>query len=219
MVLLESLYALTTKTSGLILVSADNIFCCVALALGLYAIRRGSSMRAQDAARLESLTGFANGVLLVYVAVLVVLEAVERHLERGSLEYAHTFSVCVLGVIGNLGGLVFFPPESRRENHNVQSIYLHIWGNTLAFVGVAAGAIKPTHPMVGIVGALVVGFIVAASAAPLLVRSARVLLRARAGSGPPRQLTTVAPVLRRLSGVRAVEEARAWMVGDVEVAV
>lgn len=215
MVLLESLYALTTESTGLILVSADNIFCCVGLALGLFTIRRTARQPASEASRCESLAGFANAVLLIYIAVLVILEAVERHLERGDVEYAHTFTVCVLGSLGNIAGLIFFPPESRRENHNVQGIYLHIWGNTLAFLAVAIctvlGEQAPDTLWVGVVGAIAVAVIIASCALPLLVTSARVLLRSR-----PTSLPGVVEALRKFPGVTTVDSVELWTVPSGE---
>ncbi len=216
MVLLESLYALTTRTTGLILVSADNIFCCVGLALGMYTIRRTSRRIAGDKVRrLESVAGFANGVLLVYVAVLVVLEALERQLDQGKVEYAHTFTVCVVGSLGNIAGLVFFPPESRRENHNVQGIYLHIWGNTLAFVGVAVctvlGERSPESLWIGVAGALVVAAVIVVTAVPLLVASAKVLTEQNT-----RILHDVTSALKNVPGIRDVEPVRVWTIAGEE---
>ena len=211
MVLLESLYALTTPSAGLILVSADNIFCCVGLALGLYTIRQTAAGRraGEDVSRWKSVAGFANGILLVYVAVLVVLEAVERHIERGSVEYAHTFTVCVLGTLGNVTGLVFFPRSARRHDHNVQGIYLHIWGNTLAFIGVAlcAGTAELAQDtlVLGVAGALAVAAIIVALAVPLLSRSARVLC-----APTVRTLPSIASTLRTIPGVMDVESVRMW---------
>lgn len=236
MVLGESIYALATRSTGLILVSADNIFCCIALALGLQAIKLTSSSPTDvyryGMSRYESLCGFTNGVLLVYIAVLVVLESVERHLDApvGSsrIEYAHTSIVCVVGILGNLGGLVFFPPESRRENHNVQAIYLHIWGNTLAFVGVGASTLfaefAPRRFWADVGSSVLVAAIVILSAIPLIIRSARVLLLAPSRA-KRKELEALQTRIKQIDGVETVSALRTWyltptcMVGSVKVSV
>lgn len=232
MVLGESIYALATRSAGLILVSADNIFCCIALALGLQAVSATASAPTDvyryGLSRYESLAGFTNGLLLVYVAVLVVLESVERHLDASPMEYAHTSVVCVVGILGNLGGLVFFPPESRRENHNVQAIYLHIWGNTLAFVGVGASTLfaqfAPGRFWADVGSAVLVATIVILSAVPLIARSARVLLLAP-GKEKRKELETLQTRIKQIDGVESVTALRTWhltptcMVGSVKVSV
>lgn len=211
MVMLESLYALTTQTRGLILVSADNIFCCIGLGLGLYTIRRttGRNGSGEQTRRMESLAGFANGILLIYVGVLVVIEAIERQLEEGKVEYAHTFTVCVVGSLGNIAGLLFFPPESRRENHNVQGIYLHIWGNTLAFVGVAIctilGERSPESLWIGVGGAILVASVIIISAIPLIITSGKVLT-----DQTTKTLPEITNSLKSVSGIRDVEPVKLW---------
>ncbi len=217
MVLAESIYALATKRTGLILVSADNIFCCVALALGLHAIKltasRPTEVYTYGMTRFESLCGFANGMLLVYIAVLVVLEAIERNLDPGEMEYAHASIVCIVGILGNLGGLVFYPPESRRENHNVQGIYLHIWGNTLAFVGVGASALltefAPGQLWIGVGSSILVAGIIIVSAIPLIARSGRVLLL-NPSTQKKKELAALQTRIKQVHGVVNVSALRAW---------
>lgn len=218
MVLLKILYALTTHSTGLLLVSADNTFCCIGLGLGLYTIRQ-TTRRESTRRRYESVAGFANGILLVYVGVLVVLEAVERQIEEGGkVEYAHTFTVCVVGSLGNIAGLLFFPPESRRENHNVQGIYLHIWGNILAFIRVAIctilGKQVPKSIWIAVPGAILVAMIIFISAIPLIIRSMKVLIEENYNNGLLNEITNK---IKNINGVRDVEPVKIWTLigGDI----
>lgn len=217
MATVELIYATMTHATGLISISADNFFCCVALAIGLLAIRvttrKPTNVYSYGFSRFESVCGFANGIMLIYVAVLIVLEAFERLNESENLAAGHTFTVCLFGMTGNILGLYFFPPESRRENHNVQGIYLHIWANTLAFASMAIStaitAAVPAWEPIDMVTATLVAVSVIALAIPLLIRSGRLLVllvpveKAKA-------LTSLRNRLNNIDGVVKVSGLRVW---------
>lgn len=229
----ELIYATVTHTSGLFSISTDNLFCSLALATGLMAIRisarTASTVYSYGYSRAESVGGFANAVMLIYVAALIVLEAQERSAMRGSSAIGRAFSVCVLGISGNALGLYFFPPETRRENHNVQGIYLHIVANTLAFTSMAVStltkAIAPPEWYVvdvGVVCAVACGVI--GFAVPLMVRSARLLLL-MVSKEKKKRLARVEERLAGIPGVCQVSGLRVWsltpnsLVGSVKLEV
>lgn len=229
----ELIYATVTHTSGLFSISTDNLFCSLALATGLMAIRisarTASTVYSYGYSRAESIGGFANGVMLIYVAALIVLEAQERSAMRGSTAIGRAFSVCILGISGNALGLYFFPPETRRENHNVQGIYLHIVANTLAFTSMAVStltkAIAPPEWYVvdvGVVCAVACGVI--GFAVPLMVRSARLLLL-MVSKEKKKRLARVEERLAGIPGVCQVSGLRVWsltpnsLVGSVKLEV
>jgi Co/Zn/Cd efflux system component len=55
---------------------------------------------------LEVLAGFANGVFLVFVSLLIVLESIERIMEPQEMSTENLMLVSVLGLIVNIAGLV-----------------------------------------------------------------------------------------------------------------
>lgn len=217
MATVKLIYATMTHASGLISISADNFFCCISLAIGLQAIRvtsrKPTYAYTYGFSRFESVCGFANGVMLIYVAVLIVLEAFERLKDTNNVAAGHTFTVCLFGMTGNILGLYFFPPESRRENHNVQGIYLHIWANTLAFasmaVSTAIAAAVPAWEMIDMVSATLVGIGIVVLAIPLLLRSGRLLLLL-----VPREKQKSLRILRdrldNIDGVIKISGLRVW---------
>lgn len=217
MATVELVYANMTHAVGLISISADNFFCTVALATGLFAIRATARKSTQTYsygfARLESVCGFANGIMLIYVAVLIVLEAFERLVDSDKVATGHTFTVCVFGMTGNVLGLYFFPPETRRENHNVQGIYLHICANTLAFASMAIStaitAAVPAWEVIDMLAAAIVALGVVALAVPLLIRSGRLLLL-QAPSEKRNLLKSSLLRLKEIEGVVRVSGFRVW---------
>lgn len=225
MVILESSYAFATDSVGLVSISADNLFCCIALAAGLFAIRATASQKRPNQhsyglVRLESLCGFANGILLIVVALLVLLEAIDRVVNPEYIDATHIFAVCLFGIGGNAFGLVFFPPESRRENHNVHGIYLHIWANTLAYVGICTStmilSINPGWLFAELIVGMFVAGVIVASAIPLLRRSGRLLMNLPAVEIQP-EIVAVAERLRQIDGVRDVEDLRVWHMAPTSV--
>lgn len=229
----ELVYATVTHTSGLFSISTDNLFCSLALATGLMAIRisarKASTVYSYGYSRAESIGGFANGVMLIYVAALIVLEAQERSAMHGSTAIGRAFSVCILGISGNALGLYFFPPETRRENHNVQGIYLHIVANTLAFTSMAVStltkAMAPPEWYVVDVGVVcAVACVVIGFAVPLMVRSARLLLL-MVSKEKKKRLARVEERLAGIPGVCQVNGLRLWsltpnsLVGSVKLEV
>lgn len=219
MAVAELIYASATHASGLFSISADNFFCSVALAVGLFTIRvstRKPTLRfSYGFFRVESVCGFANGIMLIYVALLIFLEAFERiSVKDERTAIGRAVSVCLFGIVGNALGLYFFPPETRRENHNVQGIYLHILANTLAFssvaVSAAASAIVPSQWwVVDICTATIASCIVVACALPLIVRSGRLLLL-RVSPEKVGIVKSLQHRLRSIDGVCTMQGLRVW---------
>lgn len=219
MAVAELIYASATHATGLFSISADNFFCSVALAVGLLAIRvssRKPTLRfSYGFSRIESVCGFANGVMLIYVALLIFLEAFERISDSDEhTAVGRAVSVCLFGIVGNALGLYFFPPETRRENHNVQGIYLHILANTLAFssvaVSAATSAILPSRwQSIDICTAAIASCSVVASAVPLIVRSGRLLLLMVSPEKQAR-VQSLEQRLRCIDGVCALSGIRVW---------
>lgn len=217
MAIAEVIFAMATHASGLFSISADNFFCSIALAVGLLATRlssrKASAMYSYGFSRIESVCGFANGIMLIYVAMLIVLESLERAAVHGRVAVGRAFSVCLFGIIGNSLGLYFFPPESRRENHNVQGIYLHILANTLAFSSVALStattAILSKWRAMDVGIAVAVACFVVAFAIPLIIRSAWLLLLVVCNEKRD-ALQSVEDQLRAIPGVTKSTSLRVW---------
>lgn len=217
MVVVELAYASIYHAAGLISVSADNFVCCIALAIGLCATKMTAKQQtpthSYGYSRLESMCGFTNGIMLFYVAVLIVLEAFERLVEEDRVGAGHTFTVCVFGMIGNILGLYFFPPETRRENHNVQGIYLHILANTLAFtsmaISTAVTTAVPAWEVIDMVTAAIAAIIIVLFAGPLVLRSGRLLLL-QVPREKQESLRFCRTRLSKMEGVVNVSDLRVW---------
>lgn len=96
-----------------------------ALALGLIASYmtkwKSNEIYTYGYERAEVLSGFVNGIFLVFVAFSVAVEAIERIKEPPEVHTGHLIPVAVGGLLVNLIGMVFFHEEghSHVDEHGV----------------------------------------------------------------------------------------------------
>lgn len=129
--------------------------------------------------RAEVMGALINGVTMVAVVVLIVVEAIAR-LAVGAPEIAGA-PVLVIGVVGlvvNLGSAAALY-RADRDNLNIRGALLHMLGDALGSVAaiVAAAFLMAGVPAADAVASLVVAIIVAWSTGRLLWETACVLLQ------------------------------------------
>ncbi|MCO5611437.1 hypothetical protein L7F22_065690 [Adiantum nelumboides] len=116
----EFIYGFLRNSLGLISDACHMLFDCAALAIGLYAsyISRlpENSKFNYGYGRFEVVSGYANAVLLVLVASLIVLESIERILEPPEISTESLLVVSVGGLLVNLVGLIFFHEEHHHAH-------------------------------------------------------------------------------------------------------
>lgn len=108
----ELSYGLWTNSLGLISDSFHMFFDCSALLLGL-AASIVSKWKSTDKftygfGRAEVLAGMANGLFLLFIALFIMKEAIERTFEPPEVHHERLFVISVLGFIVNLVGIFVF---------------------------------------------------------------------------------------------------------------
>jgi len=108
----ELFYGVWTNSLGLISDSFHMFFDCTGLVAGLIAsvIARwkATDNYTYGFVREEVLTGFLNGLFLLFIAFFILSEAVERLLEPPEVKHERLFVVSVLGFLVNLVGIYVF---------------------------------------------------------------------------------------------------------------
>lgn len=116
----EFFYGFLRNSLGLISDACHMLFDCGALAIGLYAsyISRlpENSKFNYGYGRVEVVSGYANAVLLVLVASLIVLESIERILEPPEISTESLLVVSIGGLLVNIVGLIFFHEEHHHAH-------------------------------------------------------------------------------------------------------
>lgn len=112
-----------------------------ALGLSLLALwfsgRPADLRRSYGYVRLEILSALVNGVLLLGITILIVVEAIARLRDPPEVHLLPMAVVAGIGLCANLGALGFL---HRSHTISARAAFLHILGDTLSSMGVLLGA-------------------------------------------------------------------------------
>ena len=159
--------------------------------------------------RAEIFAAMINALSLLFIAGLILYEAVHRLLRPEEVHSLGMLVIAGVGLIANLAVAVLLHREDQA-NLNVRSAWLHVVGDALASVGVIIGGIIMlttrwyiADPIisVGIAGLLVVGgWRVAAQSAHILLE------------GTPRDLSLEAlqEAVESVPGVKGTHDIHVW---------
>jgi cobalt-zinc-cadmium efflux system protein len=191
---------------------ADGAAVAIALVAARLATRSASGRRTYGWGRVEILAALVNGVILVVLGVLILLDAASRIRTPTAV---HGGVVAVFGAVGltaNGVAVVIMLRARPQRDLNLRGAFLHTAADAAASVGVlAAGLIITTtgwvraDPLI----AIVIAVVILASSWPLLREPVEILLeRAPAGIDPD-------AIGRRLcdeSGVAEVHDLHVWRI-------
>lgn len=171
------------------------------------------------AGKVNALAGFASAVGLVLVALYMAAESGARLFSPVPISFGPAILVAVLGLAVNLVSAWWLRDEdhAHSHDHNLKAAYMHVLADALtsilaifALLGGKLYGLGWLDPVMGIVGALVVG----RWALGLLRETARVLLDHRAGQDVHED------ILRRVqrAGDIRVRDLDVWNVGPRRLA-
>jgi zinc transporter 5/7 len=196
----QFLYSFRSKSLGLLSDSLHMALDCTSLALGLVAgvlaKRPPNNSFPFGLSRIETLAGFANGVLLIGIVAGIVIEAIERIINPITLERTgELLVVSFLGFVVNIIGIFAFNhghdhghshghshshgSEGEHDNENMKGIFLHILADTLGSAGVVVSTILASVFHTSIfdpIASLFIAVMIFISAIPLVKSSASNLL-------------------------------------------
>ncbi|KAK7743001.1 putative zinc transporter msc2 [Diaporthe eres] len=148
---IQAFYGYITDSLGLLSDSIHMFFDCVALGVGLFASVASkwppSARFPYGFGKIETLSGFANGVFLVLISVEIMIEAVERIVEgRETKRLAELFIVSSLGLAVNLVVMTHFVPWSGWDPLASFLIAALIMGSAIPLVKSSARRLLLTIP-------------------------------------------------------------------------
>lgn len=161
--------------------------------------------------RVEILSAQFNGVTLLVLAVLIVIEAVNRLISPPTVEADLILTVALVGVVVNLAA-TWTLARANRQSLNVEGSFQHILTDLYAFVGtaIAAAVILLTgFDRADAIASLLVAGLMLRSAYGLLKASARVFLEAAPEGLDPQE---IGDALVHEPGVRQVHDLHVWEV-------
>ena len=238
---IELIYGFLTNSLGLISDAGHMLFDCVALVIGLYASYI-SSIKANSTftygyGRFEILSGYINGIFLVFVAFFVFVESVERLFEETEIESDSLLVVSILGFIVNMIGIIFFHDTSHGghghcghghshgsdhhcegENMNMTGIYLHILADTLGSVGVIVSSLLIKYfgwTKSDAICSIVISILILMSVFPFLYKNTLILL-SKIPSKSYRKFTNAINQIKDRNDVLNVDKVRFWSFTDAQ---
>lgn len=125
----EMLYGVWNNSLGLISDGFHMLFDCMALVIGLIALVisewQPNRRYSYGYGRVNILSGFINGVFLVFIACSVFYEAIHRFIEPPQIENDNLLLVSVLGLLVNLVGLFVFSQAHHAAHGHSHSSHGH----------------------------------------------------------------------------------------------
>ncbi|OLL26296.1 putative zinc transporter cis4 [Neolecta irregularis DAH-3] len=143
-------YGIITNSLGLISDSVHMLFDCIALAIGLLASLL--SHRPKDLkyphgfSKVETLSGFANGVFLILISGTIIFEAVGRLREPEEMNTDKLLLVSIMGLIVNLIGVVGFGhghAHHHGENEDCNHSHAHLHAHSVHSTDKLAAKFSP----------------------------------------------------------------------------
>ncbi|OSX64186.1 hypothetical protein POSPLADRAFT_1136678, partial [Postia placenta MAD-698-R-SB12] len=165
--LVQMVYGVWTNSLGLISDAIHMAFDCMAIGVGLIAsvmARWPPNERfTYGYGRIETLSGFANGIFLILISVFIVFEAIQRLLEPPEMNTSQLLLVSSLGLGVNLFGMF-----AMGGHHH----------DTLGSVGVIVSTLLiQWYGWTGFdpIASLFIAVLIAASVIPLVIDTGKVL--------------------------------------------
>jgi cobalt-zinc-cadmium efflux system protein len=163
--------------------------------------------------RAEILSAQANGLTLLVLGVLIVIEAIRRLISVPDVDAPLVVATAIVGAAVNIVALRQVA-RANRQNLNVEGSYKHLLTDLYAFAGTAiAGLVIWTtgFQQADPLASLAVAGSMLAAAWPLLRKSGRVLLEAAPEGIEPDE---VMALMRGQAGVSNVHDLHVWEISS-----
>ncbi|ORZ16051.1 cation efflux protein [Lobosporangium transversale] len=244
----QMLYGVWTNSLGLISDSIHMFFDCLALGVGLFAsvMSKWNANRtfSYGYSRIETLSGFSNGIFLSLISIFIIIEAIERLVHPPEMNTHRLLLISFMGFVVNMIGIFAFNhghghghghghshghghghDHGHGHNANMQGVFLHIMADTLGSVGVIISTLLiDWFGWTGFdpIASMFIAVLIFMSVIPLIKDSAAVLML----EVPDANLGSIEHALEEISrvpGVISYSCARFWpnspesMIGSIHI--
>ncbi|KAJ2716041.1 hypothetical protein H4R19_000875 [Coemansia spiralis] len=242
----QIVYGYITNSLGLISDAIHMLFDCMALAIGLVAAVMSKWPSDESFTfgygRIETLSGFANGVFLMLISVSIFFEAIERLVHPPAMSTQRLLLVSFGGLVVNLFGMLAFNGHhhhyhggscghSHKEDgghshghhhrsQNMQGVFLHVMADTLGSVGVIVSTLLiQQFGWTGFdpLASIAIAGLIFASVVPLVRDSMHMLLLRLPDHSQLEVREAVAQITEQTSGISRPVKARFWPVTEAQI--
>ncbi|KAK9765035.1 hypothetical protein K7432_006950 [Basidiobolus ranarum] len=236
----QMIYGVWTNSLGLISDAIHMFFDCLALGVGLFASVMSkwpaNKTFSYGYSRIETLSGFSNGIFLVLISIFIVIEAIERLIHPPEMNTHRLLLVSFVGFLVNLIGIFAFNHghahghshghdhcgggggggdhghDHHGHNANMQGVFLHIMADTLGSVGVIISTLLiEQFGWTGFdpIASIFIAVLIFLSVIPLIRSSMSILMLESSGS-TVHSLEHLLPQIMNVPGVQSYSSVRFW---------
>jgi cobalt-zinc-cadmium efflux system protein len=217
----EAVAGLWANSLALLADAGHNFADALALLFSWFALylarRPADARRTFGFHRAGILAALVNAVSLVVIALAIIWEAVQRLRVPEPVQSGPMIAVALAGVL--LNGLIsLWLRAEARHDLNVRSAYLHMLGDALSALGVAAAGVvvavtgvSAADPVVS----LLIGGLILWSSWGVLAEAVNVLLE---GAPQGLDMTALEQAVKQAPGVLGLHDLHVWTVGSGIVA-
>lgn len=204
----QLIWGVWTNSLGLISDAIHMFFDCLAIGMGLLASVmknwKNDTVFTYGYSRIETLSGFANGIFLILISIFIVFEGIERIIHPPEMHNTRQLLiVSSMGLGVNLFGMFAMGGHHHHghghshaahhdhddehnhshdhghgHSHNMMGVYLHVMADTLGSVGVIISTLLiQAFGWTGFdpIASLFIAFLIVGSVIPLVVDAGRIL--------------------------------------------
>jgi cobalt-zinc-cadmium efflux system protein len=191
----------------------DAVALAMALAAARLAQRPAGGALTYGLGRAEILSAQANGVTLLVLSVLIVVDAIRRLVSPPTVSGEPVLIVALVGIVVNLAAArVLARGSGERRSLNVEGSYRHILTDLYGFIAtaIAAGVILATgFSRADPIASLIIAALLLSAAYGLLKESGRVFMEAAPTGCDPEE---IGRTLAGQPGVVEVHDLHVWEV-------
>lgn len=220
--IVEVVGGLWTNSLALLSDAGHMLSDAAALGLSFLAVRFGARQATPDRTfgyrRFEILAAFVNGLTLLVISIYIIIEAYKRLFAPPEIMSEGMLVIAIVGLVVNVLA-AWILMRGERDNLNVRSALLHVFGDLLGSVGAITAALL----------ILIFGWTLADSIASLFVAVLILISGYRVTrdavhilmEGAPHEVDVVAMQneLLRVDGVNEIHDLHVWSITSNEYAV
>ncbi|EFC43181.1 predicted protein [Naegleria gruberi] len=192
----ELAFGIYNNSLGLISDSAHMFFDCAALIIGLYGSImskwKSNHIYSYGYVRYEYLSGFINGILLVFISIYILIESIHRLIDPPIVHTQQLLLVSILGFGVNMYGVIYFHDQHHSDegdscshhhhqhDENIYGVYLHMIADALGSIGVIVSTLIVQYfgwYIADPICSLIISIMILYTSFPLISNSSRVLLQ------------------------------------------
>lgn len=116
-----------------------------------------------DTNKILSLSGYSSGLLLLFFAIVIFAESIQRLIHPSQILFREAIVVAFIGLLVNIGSAIILHHDHEQSDHNIRAAYLHVVADALTSISALLGLTVAMYwkiiwldAAVGLAGAIVI---------------------------------------------------------------